>query len=420
MMKDTRLEQLLWFILIIILVFAPKEVHSFQIQDKQSILINRCYKSRLYQSSSNQCNNPQTTTEILQMMIRFFAKDMVDPNTHRFYYYCHPQDGVCEHVHMPLRDMAAAWDATKVIRYLKDANLPVVEDLVDAVACTLEFYFNSLKKHQNGGLIPNDDVLLEPVNIGHVALLLLAACNALDLKIIEDQDIQTTINGLSRGILSMQQHDNGAFSTYFGNEDYIRGIAFFPGEAMLALTTAYKFNLVDASVKEEMVTAILNAFEFYSNYHKTGDVDVNYNIWQVMAFSAFYDCLNNQLEDQTKVAQYVLGMCQEICQSTAWKYQLSRGQSFYVNLETVEIACGLDALAEGIRIARLVGDAELTALFERNVRNGVDFLAWMQSHVPVGCAVGSGGLGYGGINVLEQRLDVTGHAISAMVKLHKL
>ena len=34
--------------------------------------------------------------------------------------------------------------------------------------------------------------------------------------------------------------------------------------------------------------------------------------------------------------------------------------------------------------------------------------------------VGSGGLGYGGIQVFEQRLDVTGHAISALVKLQKL
>jgi len=36
------------------------------------------------------------------------------------------------------------------------------------------------------------------------------------------------------------------------------------------------------------------------------------------------------------------------------------------------------------------------------------------------CIVGNGGLGYGGIQVFEQRLDVTGHAISALVKLHKL
>ena len=347
---------------------------------------------------------------------------MIDRTTNRFYYYCRPQDGVCEHVHMPLRDMAAAWDVTKVIRYLKAENLMVEQPLVDTLKCTLEIYFNSMEMQRNGGLVPSEDVLLEPVNIGHVAVLLLATCNALDLNIFGEQEInnvKTTINGLTRGILSMQL-SNGAFSTYFGSPDYIRGIAFFPGEAMLALTTAYRFNLVDASTKEEIFTALMNAFGFYSKYHKTDDVDVNYNIWQIIAFSAFFDCLNNELEEQTKVAKYVMSMCQEICQSTAWKYQLSRGQSFYVNLETIEIACGLDALVEGIRIARHTGDKELAAFFERNASHGVNFLSWIQSHVPDDCVVGRGGLGYGGVNILEQRMDVTGHAISAILKLRDL
>ena len=415
MSKDTRLE--LWFI-VLILALAPK-VLSFQIQYLQTVLNHHSSYLQLYQSS-NQSDVQQT--ELLQKMIRFFGEDMIDRTTNRFYYYCRPQDGVCEHVHMPLRDMAAAWDVTKVIRYLKAENLMVEQPLVDTLKCTLEIYFNSMEMQRNGGLVPSEDVLLEPVNIGHVAVLLLATCNALDLNIIGEQEInnvKTTINGLTRGILSMQL-SNGAFSTYFGSPDYIRGIAFFPGEAMLALTTAYRFNLVDASTKEEIFTALLNAFGFYSNYHKTDDVDVNYNIWQIIAFSAFFDCLNNELEEQTKVAKYVMSMCQEICQSTAWKYQLSRGQSFYVNLETIEIACGLAALVEGIRIARHTGDKELAAFFERNASHGVNFLSWIQSHVPDDCVVGRGGLGYGGVNILEQRMDVTGHAISAMLKLRDL
>jgi hypothetical protein len=56
---------------------------------------------------------------------------------------------------------------------------------------------------------------------------------------------------------------------------------------------------------------------------------------------------------------YALGVCQEICQSKYWKYQLSWGKSFYVNLQTIEIACCLDALSEGICVAMLQREDEL-------------------------------------------------------------
>lgn len=398
--------------IIAILLFVTPSCHSFYTRVNP-----RHHSSKLYEA-----NQPQEN--LLQNMVRFYGQDMIDTGTNRFYYHCRPQDGLCEHVHMPLRDMAAAWDATKIIGYLDEIGdrFAIRQSLIDAVECTLDVYLNSLDRHHPDGLIVSKDVLLERVNIGHSALLSLAACNALKLNIIADHrmnEIKASIDGLSQGILSMQL-DNGAFSTYFGDDDYHNGIAFFPGEAMLALVTAYKYNILDERTNEAVIPAMLKALDFYSDHHNTGDVDINYNIWQVIAFSSLYDCLRDGYEKQKAVAQYVLTMCQEICQSKSWKYQLSRGQSFYVNLETVEIACGLDALAEGVRLATLENEIEPASLFERNAKNAVQFLCWMQSHVPDSCVVGEGGLGYGGVCVLEQRLDVTGHAISAMLKLRAL
>jgi hypothetical protein len=43
----------------------------------------------------------------------------------------------------------------------------------------------------------------------------------------------------------------------------------------------------------------------------------------------------------------------------------------------------------------------------------------MQNQVPLN-DFGCGGLGFGGIQVMEQRLDVTGHAVSALAKLFRL
>ena len=121
-----------------------------------------------------------------------------------------------------------------------------------------------------------------------------------------------------------------------------------------------------------------------------------------------------------QVAKYVLDLCQEICQSRSWKYQLARGQSFYINLETVEIACGLDALAEGIRVAQAEKAEDLVRMFRMHATNAVYFLKWSQEQIPSNAPVGRGGLGYGGVQVFEQRLDVTGHAISALTKLMNL
>ena len=379
---------------------------------------NGIHLTQLYQTNAHHQH------ELLQGMVQFVGRDMINPKTNRFYYYCRPHDGRCEHVHMPLRDLAAVWDATKAIEYLNGQNSEILQPLVDAVKCTLRYYVGALESvQQKEDLSLSEDVLLEPIHIGHSALLLLSACNALKLNMVDEhdmEDIKNAIDGLSRGILS-KQLDNGAFCSYYKDKiDYVQGIAFFPGEAILALITAYNCNFLDKTTNERIMSAMLHAFEFYSDYYYNEDVDMNYNIWQVIAFAALYDCLHRKSQKQDEVAGYVLAMCQEICQSKSWKYQLSRGQSFYVNLDTIEIACGLDALAEGIRVAKLQQEIELVTLFERNAANALQFLSWMQSHVPSTCVLGSGGLGYGGICVLEQRLDVTGHAISAMVKLRKL
>ena len=409
---------LYYAVLEIIVLFS--KCHSFVHPNNSKISITHYYSWKLLHSipDSNHIDG------ILNKMIRYYGQDMVDSTSNRFYYYCRPYDGKCEHVHMPLRDLAAAWDATKAIDYLGNCDgdrLAMKQSLRDSVRSTLEYYLKSLDYTEHIGLTLKGDVILEPVNIGHSALLMLAACNALELNIMVEDDInnvRSSINDLALGVLSMQL-ENGALSTYFGNTDYFKGLAFFPGEAMLALITAFQHNILDTRTKDAVIPAMMKAFSFYCDYHKTGDVDMNYNIWQVMAFSALHESLGVQLENND-VASYILEMCAEICESTAWKYELRRGQSFYANLKTVEIACGLDALVDGIRIAKIRHEEELASHFERNAANAVHYLSWAQSQVPESSIVGYGGLGYGGTYVLEQRLDVTGHALSALVKLQKL
>jgi hypothetical protein len=49
----------------------------------------------------------------------------------------------------------------------------------------------------------------------------------------------------------------------------------------------------------------------------------------------------------------------------------------------------------------------------------VSFLSAVQNQVPSGASAGSGGLGHA-LKMSEQRLDVTGHAVNALIKLYKV
>jgi len=258
--------------------------------------------------------------------------------------------------------------------------------------------------------------------------MIMASAGAQRVSIFQDGE-RLSIDGLVRGILSMQRPSDGAFRIEFGDNcsatgDVYRGIDFFPGEAMLALMDAYHLSeqydgILDTSTRDAIVPSMERAFVFYCDYYHQRNADVNYNIWQIQAYAKFFDTLDRtgRSEHARLLATHILCMCQDVINSKAWKYELSRGCSFYTNLNTVEIVCGLDALADGIRIALAIDDGQMAALLQRNARNAICFIQWMQDQVPFNSPAGYGGLGYGGVRVLEQRLDVTGHAISALTKL---
>ena len=422
----------------------PQPKHTTQRQRRPLVL----------RSGSTDVITDTITGNILPSMISFFALDMVDSTTaNRFYYICRPPTGEREHRHMPIRDMAAAWDATKALLFLEahgkqhdgqrdsydktQTTELVRQNLRAAVCSTLEAYQpltpmvedgSGCAEQHRSALTLDANMLQETANIAHSALLIMATANAQRLSICPDSDIQKNISGLLQGILSRQRSD-GAFRVEFPYngqndcDDVYKGIDFFSGEAMLALMDVYDLSenfgdVVDEAVRESIVSSLERAYIFYCDYYHEERPDVNFNIWHIISLSRFYDVLGRRgrSDQATFVAQHVLDMCRDIVHSRAWK-ELKQGQRFYANLNTVEIVCGLDAIAEGIRLASAIGDDDTAALLKRNAMNAVYFVEWSQSLVPKDSPVGFGGLVFGGTQVIEQRLDVTGHALSALVKL---
>ncbi|CAB9529311.1 expressed unknown protein [Seminavis robusta] len=351
---------------------------------------------------------------------------MVDLDANRFYSISRPPTGELLHQHCPIRDLAASWDATTVLLECHNVGEAEREKLQSAIIGTLQAY--PVVYGDEGVAWLDPDHLQEPSNIAHSALYLLAWLGAvrLDFALPHDNDI---VNGLTRGILSRQGLE-GAFKSSFLSDDVYTGIDFFPGEAMVGLMQVYQhqpeasanYCALEDSIRERILSSMHQAFRFYSNYYHQGDTDTNYNIWQIQAFTRFWNALlqaeqtGNGKQAEQEIAAYILDMCEDIPKSVSWKL-LKRGRSFYPNLQTVEIACGLDALAQGLGVAAHYGKDEELYLLKHYSNHALQFLLHVQEQVPQDALVGHGGLGFGGVQVLEQRLDVTGHAMSALVGL---
>jgi hypothetical protein len=401
--------------------------------------------------------------EMLMKMTSYFAS-MVDPNVFRFYYQCLPTSGGMVHGHCPIRDLGSAWDATTLLDYhhshhCKDSSAAQdvvvkssLERLSKAIQSTIEAYsmntrWNIWKDHDDQTCIAlSSQLLQEPSNIAHSSFLILATMGAMRLQLLEDTKHQVPVEELVNGILSMQQNDSGAFAIHFGSSDIFRGIEFYPGEALLALlqVAAEWSGNHDSTMnlRARIINAAKCAFLFYSDFHSQGNIDPRYTSffgnWQVQCFTKLFDIIiqNDQPNSLTyttpaessltssvvgqcsvevtmdDVANYIFRLCDNIIDSRHWKLL---DQRRYDTLSTVEIACGLEALAEGTRVAMDRIDRTRVQRYWHHVRNAVEFLALIQDQVGIG-SVGYGGLGHG-LGLYEQRLDVTGHAVNALVKL---
>jgi len=426
------------FLLVSVTSFAPRKnrYSTSDNTDKHRRSDGRIYPfSRVWKTSFpyELGASSKLAEEILWPMTTFFA-DMVDQSSGRFYYLCFPSKGEKEKRCVPIRDMAAIWDATKALQFLRERNVNIMERsscdiLSNAIRESIQAY-NSFYQPIANGVALSKEVLLEKPNIAHSAMMILACAGAMRLSLLDNSlDSIPPIEKLTRGILSSQLPNGSFLPEFIGSEDDMyREIEFIPGEAMVALMEIHDLStnmdgLISSETRKDIKSSMMKAFEYYSGYYYERDVGINYNIWQIQAFAKLHSSLSLQSPENSdklsSIRSYVLDLCDDIIDSKGWKHELSRGQSFYPNLHTVEIACGLDSLVDGLGVVRsLADDPESRALrYEINIKNALYFLEWAQKRVPVESPAGYGGLGYGGVQVFEQRLDVTGHAISALTKI---
>ena len=406
-------------------------------------------KAGTFRSSHSELAVISEVPDMLSKMALYFDS-MVDPRTNRFFYRVLPnKGGLKTHEHCPIRDLGSAWDTTNLLRHNLDfcqmyPLLPAaVTSTIDAYSSSFVTFRASNESSRQCAALPFK-VLREPSNIAHSAFLLLSMIGAIRLNLIDPSRSTIPLNNLVNGILS-QQVENGAFAIRFGFTDVLSGIEFYPGEALLALLDAYETSdVLSPSTRNDILSAAKKAFLFYSEFYSEGHVDVRYasffGNWQVQCFAKLVDALRKQQGarsetanndgsaqptpndlvtgvTEAKVVRYIMDLCDAIVRSPPWK-QLDRG--VYSQISTVEIACGLEALVEGTRLATTLLDKPnyRPKLYWHHVQNAVRFLGFVQDQVPQNTA-GYGGLGFS-LDVPEQRLDVTGHALNALIGISRL
>jgi hypothetical protein len=440
-------------------VSTTLQVRRPYIRHHHQITRTRSIRSRLFSIRNDDESSSSILLPILLHRMTVFFDSMVHPATQRFFLVCRPVTKERIHNHCPLRELGCAWDATTALQIFRsddqqqpDTPCSSFNRLENAVQRTIDFYsaaYEDIGASSSGGgsggigKSLHREILQEPPNIAHSALLILTAIGAMRLSLLSDES--NMVDALTQGILSMQRPD-GAFKTHFGSGNIDQGIAFYPGEAMTAIMEAYvassgesgvqQGSILKQETRDQIMPAMIKALEFYQHLYRQGQLDTNFNIWQVSAFARFVYVLNPHHDDdatkyehsawmtRSSAISYVRDLCRDIVASPSWR-MLARGRSFYPNLATVEIACGLDAIVQGSRVlvtSPLVEDeysknAEDLLLFRNAIDNGVEYIHWSLDRVPNDAVVGYGGLGFGGTQVMEQRLDVTGHALAALAKM---
>jgi hypothetical protein len=337
-----------------------------------------------------------TTTELLKQRLELvfdWYGRMVNPETGMLEYLYIPQEDHFVRENCPIRDIASVWDAELLGEFLNK------QELRPLIATSLR-HFDGYLVDRNGCAMLDSARLGEASTIAHSAFMMLGLLHAPPPRPTHQ------IAALAEGILQQQRTD-GSYKVCF--EDLPdHGEELYAGEAMLALLEAYR-QLRDTHYLESAA----RGFSYYdAHYFRRGrvgdDLLIFFANWQSQACRFLFECtptasIKHELEC------YVFGMHDRI---------IDRG--FYRDVEirparqaSVEVACALEGLNDAYSVARALDD-ERAERYCRCICTGLKYLLTLQC-TDSGSARERGGFGVS-LSERAQRIDITGHAASALMK----
>ena len=331
-------------------------------------------------------------TKRLELAHRWY-EGMVNPSTGRLEYLYIPETAARVREKSPIRDIASVWDAEVLGDFLNRGELrPLIERSLQ--------HYDSYLVERDGCLILDTQRLEEPSSIAHSAFMVLALLHAPPPRRAHQ------IAALAAGILRQQRPD-GSYKVCFEDlPDY--GEELYSGEAMLALMETYR-----QFQEERYLHSVERGFSFYDAQYfgrgrVTDDVLVFFANWQSQACRLLFESSQSAAIKQD-VANYLYRMHDQVIR-----------QGFYESVQrhaarhaSVEVACALEGLNDAYALARASGEPRAER-YRACICAGLTYLLRLQS-TQNGTERQRGGFGMS-LDDRAQRIDVTGHAVSAFIK----
>jgi hypothetical protein len=316
---------------------------------------------------------------------------MVDKRTGRLLYLYDPENDVTIGDGEPIRDIAAIWDVEVLSAFLgRDELDPLIRRSLDDFARLI------VERHGYAIVAPRG----EQSSIAHSAFLTLALTRS------KLPDKIQRLAPLIEGILYQQRKD-GSYKIFFGAQPD-SGEELYPGEAMVSLLEAYRLTN-DA----RYICSVERGLAYYKRaYYERGRLQPDYLVffanWQSQAGRLLFEAT-----EKPKVKELVRAFLFELHDRMIEGGFYDRVARQPEAQACVEVACGLEGLADAYAIAAATEDRRMGD-YRRCVLTALGFL--MRAQRTMGCTGRErGGLG-GSLAIRQQRIDVTGHVASGFIK----
>jgi hypothetical protein len=331
-----------------------------------------------------------TLGDRLRLMFDWY-KGMVDESTGRLLYMYDPETDIAISDGEPIRDIAAIWDVEVLSAFLGRGDLrPLTRRSLD--------HFGRL-------IVERDEYAIvaprgNQSSIAHSAFLALAlARSGLPEK-------TRRLAPLADGILRQQRND-GSYKIFF-NAEPDSGEELYPAEAMLSLLEGYRLTK-DA----RYLNSVERSFSYYKRaYYDRGRVKPDYLVffsnWQSQAGRLLFETTTTP-KVKHLVRAFILELHDRVIEGGFYERVACQPRA----QACVEVACGLEGLADAYAIAASSQDPR-TEEYRRCAMTALDFL--LRAQRTTDCTDRERG-GFGGsLAIREQRIDVTGHVASGFIK----
>jgi hypothetical protein len=326
----------------------------------------------------------------LQLMFDWY-KGMVDESTGRLLYIYDPETGITISDGEPIRDIAAIWDIEMLSTFLDCADLrPLIRRSLDGFGRLI------VERDEYAIVAPRGN----RSSIAHSAFLALALAHS------ELPDKTQRLTPLIDGILR-QQRQGGSYKVFF-DAGPDSGEELYPAEAMLSLLEAYRLTK-DA----RYLDSVERGFAYYKRaYYDHGRVPPDYLVffanWQSQAGRLLFETTTAQ-KVKDLVRAFIFELHDRVIERGFYE-QMARQPGAQA---CVEVACGLEGIADAHAIAASSGDPRMEG-YRRCAMSALGFL--MRAQRTTDCTERERG-GFGAsLAIREQRIDVTGHVASGFMK----